>query len=123
MTDSYQIQRLAEILKASENLCVFTGAGISCPSGIPDFRSADGLYNQKGGTISPEEIISHSFFLRHPKEFYQFYCEKMVYPEAKPNKAHRFFAELASRNRIVSIVTQNIDGLHTAAGSDSAFEL
>ena len=90
MTD---IERLANILKASRRLVVFTGAGISVPSGIPDFRSADGLYNRDSGrSVPPEQIISRSFFDRDPAAFYEFYRSSMLYENAKPNKAHRFFA-------------------------------
>lgn len=119
-----KIKALKEILQKSKNLCVFTGAGISCPSGIPDFRSADGLYNQNSGlNISPEEIISHSFFTEHTDLFYDFYKTKMLYPNAQPNAAHRFFADLEAQGKQVSVVTQNIDGLHTAAGSTRVFEI
>ena len=118
------ILTLREILKASKNLCVFTGAGISVPSGIPDFRSADGLYNQESGlNIPPEQIISHSFFVRHPKEFYEFYKSKMLYPDALPNAAHRYFAALEKEGKRVSVVTQNIDGLHQKAGSSRVHEI
>ncbi len=118
------IAALREILKNSRNLCVFTGAGISVPSGIPDFRSADGLYNQESGlNIPPEQIISHSFFVRHPKEFYDFYKSKMLYPKAQPNTAHRYFAALEQNGKRVSIVTQNIDGLHQKAGSSRVYEI
>ena len=118
------IAALREILKNSRNLCVFTGAGISVPSGIPDFRSADGLYNQESGlNIPPEQIISHSFFVRHPKEFYDFYKSKMLYPKAQPNTAHRYFAALEQNGKCVSIVTQNIDGLHQKAGSSRVYEI
>lgn len=118
------ILTLREILKNSRNLCVFTGAGISVPSGIPDFRSADGLYNQESGlNIPPEQIISHSFFVRHPKEFYDFYKSKMLYPKAQPNAAHRYFAALEQNSKRVSIVTQNIDGLHQKAGSSRVYEI
>ena len=118
------ILTLREILKASKNLCVFTGAGISVPSGIPDFRSADGLYNQESGlNIPPEQIISHSFFVRHPKEFYDFYKSKMLYPDALPNAAHRYFAALEKEGKRVSVVTQNIDGLHQKAGSSRVYEI
>ena len=121
MTD---IQRLAEILKASRRLVVFTGAGISVPSGIPDFRSADGLYNRDSGLkYRPEQIISRSFFDRDPALFYEFYRSAMIYPDAKPNKAHSFFASLEKDGRNVAVVTQNIDGLHQAAGSSRVFEL
>lgn len=117
-------EQLKKVIENSERICVFTGAGISCPSGIPDFRSADGLYNQKSGyNYSPEEIISHSFFVRNPDLFYDFYKSKMLYPNALPNKAHKYFADLEKQGKDVSIVTQNIDGLHQKAGSTKVFEL
>lgn len=118
--DKYE--ELKKIIDTSKNTVLFTGAGISCPSGIPDFRSADGLYNEKGGGYSPEQIISHSFFVAHPKEFYEFYKSKMVYPKAKPNAAHRYFAKLEEEGKLLAIVTQNIDGLHQAAGSKNVLE-
>lgn len=119
--DQYEI--LKSMLKHSNNIVFFTGAGISVPSGIPDFRSADGLYNQKGKrNISPEEIISHSFYMNHKEDFYEFYKSKMVYPNAKPNAAHKFIAAL-ERYKTVTVVTQNIDGLHQEAGSKNVIEL
>lgn len=122
MSDKYQL--LKSIIKQSNSIVVFTGAGISVPSGIPDFRSASGIYNQAWKiTYSPEQIISHSFFLSHPEEFYEFYKEKMCYPNAKPNLAHLYFAELEKKGKNVSVVTQNIDGLHQAAGSTRVYEL
>ena len=117
--DKYQ--ELKTIIGTAKNIVVFTGAGISVPSGIPDFRSSNGLYNQKSNIqYSPEEIISRSFFYSHPKEFYEFYKHKMVYPNALPNAAHFYFTKL---NKPVSIVTQNIDGLHQLAGSKIVYEL
>lgn len=119
-----KIQKLREIIENSRNICIFTGAGISCPSGIPDFRSADGLYNEKTkGNYTPEQIISHSFFMRHTEDFYSFYRDKMIYENAKPNKAHLFFADLEKKNKNVTVVTQNIDGLHQSAGSTNVIEL
>ena len=118
--DKYE--ELKKIIDTSKNTVLFTGAGISCPSGIPDFRSTDGLYGEKGGGYSPEQIISHSFFVAHPKEFYEFYKSKMVYPKAKPNAAHRYFAKLEEEGKLSAIVTQNIDGLHQAAGSKNVLE-
>ena len=110
-----KIELLKEAIKKAQNICVFTGAGISCPSGIPDFRSADGLYNQASGNeYKPEEIISHSFFVSHSELFYEFYKSKMIYKNAKPNLAHKYFAELEKQGKNVSVVTQNIDGLHQA---------
>ncbi len=122
--DLKAVQNLYGVLKASRRLCVFTGAGISVPSGIPDFRSADGLYNRKSGySVPPEQIISRSFFDAHPEEFYAFYKANMLFLDAQPNAAHRYFAKLETPARAVSVVTQNIDGLHTAAGSTAVFEL
>lgn len=118
------IEKLREAIENAEKICVFTGAGISCPSGIPDFRSADGLYNEKDKSgYSPEEIISHTFFTNHTDLFYDFYKSKMMYPEAEPNKAHKYFAQLESKGKKVSVVTQNIDGLHSVAGSNDVYEL
>lgn len=119
-----EIARLAEIIKDSKSICVFTGAGISCPSGIPDFRSSNGLYNREYGyDYSPEEIISHSFFVEKPELFYEFYKSAMLYPDAKPNDAHRFLAKLEEKGKKVSVVTQNIDSLHQKAGSKNVIEL
>lgn len=117
-------EKLKTMIDESRNLCIFTGAGISCPSGIPDFRSADGLYNRETGyTFSPEQIISHSSFLEHTQMFYDFYKSAMLYPDAKPNKAHLYFAKLEKTGKNVTVVTQNIDGLHQAAGSKNVVEL
>ncbi len=122
MTD--KISELKKIIENSDSICVFTGAGISCPSGIPDFRSADGIYNQKtGGMYSPEQIISHTVFIREPELFFEFYKSKMLYPDAKPNDAHIYFADLEKQGKKVSVITQNIDGLHQAAGSTDVIEL
>lgn len=118
------LAQLREAIRGCRHLCVFTGAGISCPSGIPDFRSADGLYHQQGRIgYTPEQIISHSFFTAHTGEFYEFYRDKMLYPDALPNAAHRYFAALEQSGKRVSVVTQNIDGLHQAAGSKEVYEL
>ena len=120
--DKYET--LKTIIKNSQSIVVFTGAGISVPSGIPDFRSADGIYNQKYKTqYRPEEIISHSFYLEHPDMFYEFYKEKMCYPNAKPNAAHKYFADLEKKGKNVTVVTQNIDNLHQEAGSTRVYEL
>ena len=119
-----KIQALKEAISTANKICVFTGAGISCPSGIPDFRSENGLYNEKGDyKYSPEEMISHTFFVNNTKLFYDFYKSKMIYEDAKPNKAHIYFAELEKQYKRVSIVTQNIDSLHTMAGSTNVFEI
>lgn len=116
--------KLYEAIKNSKKIVVFTGAGISCPAptNIPDFRSSNGLYSEKVGNVSPEEIISHSFFMKNTKEFYEFYGKKMVYRNAKYNAAHKYFADL-EKTHSVSIVTQNIDGLHQSAGSTKVYEL
>lgn len=118
-----KIDELRELIRVSRKTVVFTGAGISVPSGIPDFRSADGLYNDKGYTVPPEEIISHSFFVKKPELFFEFYKTKMLYPNAKPNEAHKFFASLEKDGKDVTVITQNIDGLHQAAGSSKVIEL
>ena len=119
-----QYEALQEIIDEANSIVVFTGAGISVPSGIPDFRSADGIYNQKTKLRArPEEIISHSFFESHPEDFYEFYKEKMVYPKATYNAAHRYFANLEKKGKRVIVVTQNIDGLHQKAGSSMVYEL
>ena len=119
-----QYETLKEIIKESRNIVVFTGAGISVPSGIPDFRSADGIYNQKTKfKASPEDIISHSFFVNNTEDFYSFYKDKMCYPKAEPNAAHKYFADLEKKGKNVIIVTQNIDGLHQKAGSSIVYEL
>lgn len=114
-------QKLKEIIQNAQDIVIFTGAGISVPSGIPDFRSSDGLYNQKTKiNYSPEQIISHSFFMNHTKDFYEFYKNKMIYPNALPNEAHKYFANI---DKPVTIITQNIDGLHQLAGSKTVYEL
>ena len=119
-----QYETLKQMINESRNIVVFTGAGISVPSGIPDFRSADGIYNQKTNfSASPEDIISHSFFMSHTEDFYTFYKDKMCYPKAEPNAAHKFFADLEKKGKNVIVVTQNIDGLHQKAGSSIVYEL
>ena len=120
--NKYEI--LKNMIAESHSIVVFTGAGISVPSGIPDFRSANGIYNQKTAlNYRPEEIISHSFYVEHPDLFYEFYKEKMCYPNAKPNAAHKYFADLEKKGKNVTVVTQNIDGLHQAGGSTRVYEL
>ncbi len=122
--ENNKYQALKDIIKSSSSIVVFTGAGISVPSGIPDFRSADGIYNQKSKiNHRPEDIISHSFFVQNTDLFYEFYKEKMCYPNAKPNAAHKYFADLEKQGKNVTIVTQNIDNLHQAAGSSRVYEL
>ena len=123
MIDEKKVKLTADFIKESKKVVVFTGAGISCASNIPDFRSSNGLYNQSSGTVyRPEEIISRTFFDTKPDVFYKFYKEKMVYQDALPNIAHRFFADLQEK-KDVSVVTQNIDGLHQKAGSKKVYEL
>ena len=118
------VEKFKQILDNSKNIVVFSGAGLSTNSGIPDFRSADGLYNQKFKyKVPPEEIISHSFFLKYPKDFYSFYFDKMIYPKAKPNLAHIYFARLENQGKKVTVITQNIDNLHQEAGSNHVIEL
>lgn len=115
-----EIAKLKQIINESENIVFFTGAGISVPSGIPDFRSADGLYTND---LRAETIISHSYFMSHPKEFYQFYKDKMVYEDALPNIAHKWIAELEDSGKSKGVITQNIDGLHLMAGSKNVVEI
>ena len=119
---STQIEQLQQIIDESQRIVFFGGAGVSTESGIPDFRSQDGLYNQKY-KYPPETIVSHSFFMRHTEEFYEFYRDKMVYPDAKPNAAHKKLAELEKAGKLTAVVTQNIDGLHQMAGSQNVLEL
>lgn len=116
------IQELKKIVAHSDNIVFFGGAGVSTESGIPDFRSVDGLYNQKYD-YPPETILSHSFYMRHPEEFYRFYRDKMICTTAKPNNAHLALAELERRGKLKAVITQNIDGLHQAAGSKCVLEL
>ena len=124
MNDFSKYDILKSIIKGAKSIVVFTGAGISVPSGIPDFRSASGLYNQKTKQgYPPEEIISHHFFYQHTEEFYEFYKAKMCYPKAKPNIAHTYFGDLEKQGKNVTVVTQNIDGLHQAGGSTRVYEL
>jgi len=113
---------LKNIIQKSDNIVFFGGAGVSTESGIPDFRSADGLYSENY-KYSPEEMLSRSFFNNHTEEFYRFYKEKMLYPDAKPNKAHIALAELERQGKVKAVITQNVDGLHTNAGSVNVLEL
>lgn len=117
-----KIKMLNEIVSKSERIVFFGGAGVSTESGIPDFRSVDGLYNQQW-KYPPETILSHTFFIRKPEEFYRFYRAKMICTDAKPNAAHLKLAELEEKGKLTAVVTQNIDGLHQAAGSKKVFEL
>lgn len=113
---------LQQIIDSSNKIVFFGGAGVSTESGIPDFRSVDGLYNQKYD-YPPEEILSHTFFCKHTEYFYNFYREKMLCLNAEPNAAHLKLAELERAGKLTAVVTQNIDGLHQAAGSKNVFEL
>lgn len=117
-----EILRLKEILETSDNIVFFGGAGVSTESGIPDFRSQDGLYSLKY-KYPPEQIVSHSFYKKRPTEFFEFYKDKMLAPDAKPNKAHLKLAELEKRGKLKAVITQNIDGLHQMAGSEKVLEL
>lgn len=117
-----QIKRLQEWIDGSESIVFFGGAGVSTESGIPDFRSVDGLYNQKYD-YPPEEILSRTFFDRRPEEFYRFYRDKMLCLDARPNTAHQKLAQLEQVGKLRSVVTQNIDGLHQMAGSKRVWEL
>ena len=115
-------EKLKELINGSNNIVFFGGAGVSTESGIPDFRSTDGLYHQEYD-YPPETILSHSFFMRNPEEFYRFYKNKMLCLDAKPNMAHKKLAELEKAGKLKAVITQNIDGLHEAAGSKEVLEL
>ncbi len=117
-----QIGLLHAWIDACSSIVFFGGAGVSTESGIPDFRSADGLYHQKY-KVPPETIISHSFFLKNPEEFYRFYRDKMLYPDAAPDAAHIALAGLEKAGKLKAVITQNIDGLHQKAGSRTVYEL
>jgi NAD-dependent deacetylase len=121
--DTDKLARLREIVGGSRRIVFFGGAGVSTASGIPDFRSAGGLYTERFGDLSPEMILSRSFFELHPDVFFDFYRKHMLYPDAKPNAAHRFLYELEKQDKLRGIVTQNIDGLHKAAGCIRVYEL
>ena len=117
-----RIAELQKIIDEHDNIVFFGGAGVSTESGIPDFRSVDGLYNQKYAW-PPETILSHTFFVRNTEEFYRFYHDKMLALDAKPNAAHKKLAELEAAGKVRAVVTQNIDGLHQMAGSRTVYEL
>ena len=117
-----QIEELQRMVDESERIVFFGGAGVSTESQIPDFRSSNGLY-QLEYHYPPEQVVSHSFFVRHTEEFYQFYKERMMFLDAKPNAAHRKLAELEQAGKLKAVITQNIDGLHQAAGSKQVLEL
>lgn len=113
---------LKEIIESSKRIVFFGGAGVSTESGIPDFRSKDGLYNQKYD-YNPEEILSHSFFVDNPEYFYKFYFDKMIYEDIKPNECHKYLAELEKQGKLSCVITQNIDNLHEMAGSENVIHL
>lgn len=117
-----QIQLFKQLVNESSNIVFFGGAGVSTESGIPDFRSKDGLYNQQYD-YPPEEILSHTFFMKNTDEFYRFYKAKMNSLEYEPNITHIKLAELENKGKLKAVVTQNIDGLHQKAGSKTVYEL
>ena len=117
-----EIGKLQKIIDESNNIVFFGGAGVSTESGIPDFRSQDGLYNQKYD-YPPETILSHTFFMRRPEEFFKFYRDKMLCDTAKPNAAHLKLAEMEQAGKLKAVITQNIDNLHQMAGSKKVLEL
>ena len=117
------VEKLKEIIERSRRIVFFGGAGVSTASGIPDFRSEDGLYSEDYKGLSPEEILSAAYFMLHTKEFYDFYRRHMIYPDAKPNAVHRYLYGLEKRDKLRGIVTQNIDGLHREAGNKRVYEL
>lgn len=116
------VEKLQKMVDESKRIVFFGGAGVSTESGIPDFRSVDGLYHQKYA-YPPEQILSHTFFYAQTEEFYRFYREKMLISGAKPNAAHKKLAELEQKGKLTAVVTQNIDGLHQMAGSKTVYEL
>ena len=120
--DMEKVQQLQQKINAAHRIVFFGGAGVSTESGIPDFRSQDGLYHQQYD-VPPETILSRTYFDRHPAEFYRFYRNKMICLTAKPNAAHKKLAELEQAGRLLAVVTQNIDGLHQMAGSRNVLEL
>ena len=119
MTNTEKLQKMYD---ESDYVVFFGGAGVSTESGIPDFRSADGLYNMHY-SVPPEVILSHSYFMSHPEEFYRFYRDKMLNPDVKPNIAHLKLAEMEQKGKLKAVITQNIDGLHQKAGSKVVYEL
>ena len=109
MENMESMQALVRMLKQSHKIVFFGGAGVSTESGIPDFRSADGLYNEKLDVrFSPEQLVSHSFFMEHPQEFFDFYRKKLLYPDAEPNACHKALAQLEQQGRLSAVITQNI---------------
>lgn len=126
MDISDKIKKLKEIIEGSDNIVFFGGAGVSTESGVPDFRSKDGLYNNRGVEFEkypPEYLLSHSCLVNEPKVFFEFYRQKMDARKVKPNAAHIFLADLEKRGKLKAVVTQNIDGLHQKAGSKNVYEI
>ena len=118
------MEQFVQLLRRSQQIVFFGGAGVSTESGIPDFRSADGLYSEKlSQQFTPEQLVSHTFFERYPEEFFAFYRQHLLYPAAQPNDAHRALARLEKLGKLRAVVTQNIDGLHQRAGSERVLEL
>ena len=122
MNQKENIAALQEMIDQSHNIVFFGGAGVSTESGIPDFRSVDGLYHQKYD-YPPETMLSHTFYEKHPEEFFRFYRDKLLNPDAQPNAAHYKLAELEAAGKLSAVVTQNLDGLHQKAGSKRVYEL
>lgn len=122
MSYEKEVAALQNIIDSSHHIVFFGGAGVSTESGIPDFRSSDGLYNQKY-QYPPEQVVSHSFFMQHTELFYQFYKEHMMFLDAKPNPAHTKLADLENQGKLKAVITQNIDGLHQLSGSKTVLEL
>lgn len=126
MKDKHYLEKIkafSKIINSTDNIVFFGGAGVSTESNIPDFRSNDGLYNKMFSNYSPEEILSHSFFNNNPTLFYDYYFEKMIYSDALPNKAHLALTKLEEKGKLKAIITQNIDALHSHAGSKNVYEL
>ena len=120
----YNIEKLKELIDSHNNIVFFGGAGVSTESNIPDFRSASGLFNEKlNKNFTPEQLVSHTFFMRYPEDFFKFYKDKLIYKDAKPNKAHLSLVKLENMGKLNAIITQNIDGLHQMAGSQNVLEL
>lgn len=119
-----KILSLRDMIKDSDNIVFFGGAGVSTESDIPDFRSSDGLFSKKlNKHFSPEQLVSNTFYVHYPEDFYEFYKDKLIYPDARPNKAHKALAYLEKIGKLRAVVTQNIDGLHQMAGSKNVLEL
>ena len=119
-----EVLALRDMINDSDNIVFFGGAGVSTESNIPDFRSSDGLFSKKlNKHFSPEQLVSHSFYIHYPEDFYEFYKDKLIYQDARPNKAHKALAKLEEIGKLKTVVTQNIDGLHQMAGSKNVLEL